>query len=72
MESRIQECLGCLVLIWGPVVRRPISANLSLDFNPGFFSFYSNEAFSQIIFCFLLRSSNHHIVDTKNLTKHAF
>ena len=33
--------------ILGPVVRRPISANPWLDFNPGFF-FFCSKAFSRI------------------------
>ena len=55
----------------GPVVRRPIIANLRLTFNPGFFFFHS-KAFSRIIFSVLLRSSNRHIVDKKNLNEYAF
>ena len=55
----------------GPVVQRPITANPRLNFNPDFFSFFS-EAFSRIIFSILLRSSNHHIVDKKNLSEYAF
>ena len=42
----------------GPVVRRPISANPALNFNPDFF-FFSSKAFSWIIFCILFRVSNH-------------
>ena len=49
----------------GPVVRRPISANPGLNFNPGFF-FFCLKAFSQIIFSLLLRASNHQIVGKKN------
>ena len=59
------------VLIWGPVGRRPFSADLRLNFNRGFFSFYP-KTFSRISFSILLRSSNHHIVDKKNLTEYAF
>ena len=55
----------------GPVVERPISANLRLNFNPGFFSFNS-KVFSRIIFSILLRSSNNHIVDKNNYTEHVF
>ena len=47
-----------------------ISANLRLNFNPGFCSFYP-KAFSQISFSILLRSSSHHIADKKNLTEYA-
>ena len=49
----------------GTIVPRPISANLRLNFNTGFFSFNA-KAFSRIIFSILLRSSNHHIVDKNN------
>ena len=52
----------------GQVVQRAISANLRLTFNPGFFFSYW-KAFSGIIFSILLRSSNHHVVDTKNYNK---
>ena len=49
----------------GPtVVRRPISANLRLNF-------YS-KALSGIFSFILLRSSNHRVVDKKNYTKFAF
>ena len=49
----------------GPVVRRPISANPGLNFNPGFLFFCSKE-FSWIIFSILFRASNNKIVDEKN------
>ena len=49
----------------GSVVQRPISANLSLNFNAGFFFFYS-KAFSRVMFSVHLTSSNHHNVDKKN------
>ena len=67
-------CLGLLHLeqrkvcsYMGPSCSK-ISTNLRLNFNPGFFSFYP-KAFSQISFSILLRSSNHHIGDKKNLTE---
>ena len=41
------------VNIQAPVVRRPVSANLGLNFNPGFF-FFSSKALSRIIFSLLL------------------
>ena len=41
------------VNIQAPVVRRPVSANLGLNFNTGFF-FFSSKAFSRIIFSILL------------------
>ena len=49
----------------GPVVRKPISANPVLNFNPGFFFICSN-VFSRINFSILFRASNHPIVDKKN------
>lgn len=55
----------------GPVVRRPISANPGLDFNPGFF-FFLSKAFSWIVFSILFRVFNHQIVDKNNETEFAF
>ena len=49
----------------GRVVRRPVSANPGLNFNPGFF-FFSSKAFSRKIFPILFRVFNHIIVDKKN------
>ena len=49
----------------GPVVRRPISANPGLNFNPGL-SFFSSKAFSRTILSILFRVANHQIVDKKN------
>ena len=46
----------------GSVVRRPISANPGLNFNPGLF-FFSSKAFSRTIFSILFRVANHQIVD---------
>ena len=54
----------------GPVVRRPISANPGLNFNPGFFSFCS-KAFSRTVSSLLFRASNHQIVGKKNKTEFA-
>ena len=48
-----------------PVVRRPISSNPGLNFNPGFF-FFCLKSFSRIIFSILFRASNHLIADQKN------
>ena len=53
-----------------PVVRRPISANPGLNFNPGFFFFFS-KAFSRIIFSRPFKASNHQIVGKKNKTQFA-
>ena len=47
------------------VVRRPVSANPGLNFNPGLF-FFSSKAFSRKIFPILFRLFNHKIVDKKN------
>ena len=46
-------------------VRTPISANLGLNFNPGFF-FLLSKALSRIIFSILLRVFNHQIVGKEN------
>ena len=54
-----------------PVVRRPISANPGLNFNPGLF-FFSSKAFSRTIFSILFRVANHQIVDKKNYDEFAF
>ena len=51
--------------VQGPVVRRPISANPGLNFNPGLF-FVSSKAFSRTILSILFRVANHQIVDKKN------
>ena len=53
----------CVVL--GPVVRRPISANLGLNFDPGFF-FFCSKAFSRIIFSIIFGASNYQTVDKTN------
>ena len=49
----------------GPVVRTPVSANLGLNFNLGFF-FLLFKAVSRIIFSILFRVSNHQIVGKEN------
>ena len=49
----------------GPVVRTPVSANLGLNFNPGFF-FFLSKALSRIVFSIHFRVSNHPIVDKEN------
>ena len=54
-----------LFLNQGPVVRTPVSANLRLNFNPGFF-FLLSKALSRIIFLILFRVSNHQIVGKEN------
>ena len=56
--------------VWGhgpqdPVVRRPISTNPGLNFNPGLL-FFSSKAFSRTIFSILFRVANHQIVHRKN------
>ena len=55
----------CVKKAQGPVVRRPISANPGLNFNPSLF-FFSSKAFSRTIFSILFRVANHQIVDKKN------
>ena len=55
----------------GPVVRRPISANPGLNYNPDL-SFFSSKAFSRTILSILFRVANHQIVDKKNWTEFAF
>ena len=52
-------------ILQGPVVRRLISANPGLNFNPGLF-FFSSKAFSWTIFSIRFRVPNHQIVDKKN------
>ena len=54
----------------GPVVRRPISANPGLNFNPGFF-FFCSKIFSRVISSLLFGASNHQFVGTKNKTEFA-
>ena len=49
----------------GPVVRTPVSTNLRLNFNPGFF-FLLSKALSRISFFILFRISNHQIVGREN------
>ena len=51
--ERVVESTATDVNIQDPVVRRPVSANLGLNFNPGFF-FFSSKALSRKIFSILL------------------
>ena len=51
----------------GPVVRRLISANPSLNFNPDFYVLLFNHL-SRISFSILRRTFNHQIIDKKNCT----
>ena len=53
------------ITVLGRVVRRPVSANPGLNFNPGLF-FCSSKAFSRKIFSILFRVFNHQIVHKKN------
>ena len=55
----------------GRVVRRPVSANPGLNFNPGLF-FFSSKAFSLKISAIPFRVANRQIVDKKNKTEFAF
>lgn len=54
-----------------PVVQRPISANLGLRFNPGFFVSFFKSLF-QIIFPFHFSTSKHQIIEKKNYTGYSF
>ena len=58
-------------VVLGPVVRKPVSANPGLNFNPGFF-FCLSKALSRIIFSILFRISNHQIVGKDNKTEFDF
>ena len=64
LEPRPHHC-ATLALQLGPVVPTPVSANLELNFNPGFF-FYLPKALSRMIFSILFRVSNHQIVNKEN------
>ena len=55
-----------------PVVRRGISANPGLNFNPGLLFLCSKAFFSGIIFSILFRASNHQVVCKKNKAEFAF
>ena len=57
--------MHCYFLHQGRVVRRPVSANPGLNFNPGLF-FFSSNAFSLKIFSILFGVANRQIVDKKN------
>ena len=52
------------VILQGPAVRRPVSAQPGVKFNSGFFSL-SSKAFFQITFSVIFRASNHQLVDEK-------
>ena len=53
-------------VVHGPGVRRLISVNPGLNFNPGFF-FFRLKAFYRTIFPILFRSSNHQAADQREL-----
>ena len=55
----------CLSEFQGPAVRTPVSANLGLNFYPGFF-FLLSKALSRIVFSILFRVSNHQIIGKEN------
>ena len=65
LARRVVSLLHFVSLHPGPVVQRPISANRGLNFNPGFI-FFCSKAFFRILFCILLRASNHQIVAKTN------
>ena len=56
---------GMTTMTVGPVVRTPVSTNLRLNFNPGFF-FLLSKALCQIIFSLLFTVSYHQIVGKEN------
>ena len=64
-RKKMKNYQHAYVISQGPVVRTPVSANLGLNFNPGFF-FFSSKALSRIIFYILFRVSNHQIVGKEN------
>ena len=49
----------------GPVVRRPISSQPGVKFNPRFF-LLCLKALSRIIFSVIFKAYNHQLVDQKN------
>ena len=53
------------VLPQDPVVRKPISTNLGLNFNLGFL-FFCSKAFTRIIFTILYRASIQYITGKKD------
>ena len=55
----------CKVLYTLPFVRKPVSANPGLNFNPGF-CFFLSRALSGIVFSVLFRVSSHQIVGKEN------
>ena len=64
-QSGVERLWEATVFEQGPVVRRSISANPGLNFNPSLF-FFLSKAFSRTIFSILFRVANHQIVDKKN------
>ena len=65
MAEALNSGLTIPASVQGPVVRTPVGANPGLNFNPGFFFFFS-KALSRIIFSILFRVSNHQIVGKEN------
>ena len=63
--SMSNKCIIYHSMILVPVVLTPVSANLGLNFNLGFF-FLLSKAVSRIIFSILFRVSNHQIVGEEN------
>ena len=58
-------------IVLGPVVRRPISANLRLNFNLGVLIPLFKCIFG-IMSCVLFRASKSRVIDKKNLTEFFF
>ena len=63
--QKVDSAIQGIAIYPGPVVRTPVSTNLRLNFNPGFF-FLLSKALSRIIFFILFRVSNHQIVGKEN------
>ena len=63
LVSILGQCLCCIHQ--GRVVQTPVSANLGLNFNPGFF-FFLSKALCRIIFSIIFKVSNHQILGQEN------
>ena len=67
----IEVKLSTDIVVLGPVVRTPLSANPGLNFNPGLF-FFLSKALPRIIFSIFFSISNHQIAGKENSTELAF
>ena len=61
-------CEGGVIILLGPVVRRPISANPGLNFNLRFFIPLLKSLFGKI-FSVLFKASSSHTLNKKNSTE---